>query len=374
MTPDQKIKVCHFIWSLDIGGIREVVLNLVKAQLNNPLITSCLLVGKTAKTFNTNLLTDIPHFECRLRSGFDLSMKKFFFIRSAMKHADLIHIHTFNPLVALAAVCSRKKIVYTIHGNFSFFRKKSFSEKLNSMLLKAFINRVPDIVTYNSDFTGEVAVRRFGLIKTRHQKIYNGIPLNLIEISMEKAREQLQLPQDAFIIGMVCRFVEFKKLDRLIRAFADFQHGKKTLLVLVGDGPLRTALEDQARESGVKDKVIFTGYKNNPGLYQEAADLCVMPSAMEPFGLVAIEFMSYGKTVIVYSDGGGVVEIVKKSNPDDIVEDNTMLCNRLTYYYNHRQALFSQAAKQKKLAAQFDIKIMEQEFFETYSGILKQTA
>ena len=84
-----------------------------------------------------------------------------------------------------------------------------------------------------------------------------------------------------------------------------------TKFVIAGEGWHRNELENISRELGISDKVLFTGYLPDEDFlaYFNVAEVLVVPSTYEPFGIVALEGMAT-KTPIIVSDVGGLSEIV----------------------------------------------------------------
>jgi glycosyltransferase involved in cell wall biosynthesis len=82
-------------------------------------------------------------------------------------------------------------------------------------------------------------------------------------------------------------------------------------LYYVGDGPERPVLADRARRSGLADRVHFEGFQPDPGRYLRAADVFVLPSYCESFGLAAVEARIAGAPVVV-SDAEGLPEAVDR--------------------------------------------------------------
>lgn len=134
-------------------------------------------------------------------------------------------------------------------------------------------------------------------------------------ISRIEARRTLGLDQDAKIVLYVGRFDRRKGIETLVRAVGQSQLKDQNLKLIIGggsrpgqsDGAERERIEGIVNELGLQDITMFPGRLGveNLHLYYAAADVSVVPSHYEPFGLVAIEAMASG-TPVVASDVGGL--------------------------------------------------------------------
>jgi D-inositol-3-phosphate glycosyltransferase len=135
-------------------------------------------------------------------------------------------------------------------------------------------------------------------------------------IDKQAARTQLGIDSDALMVFYVGRFDPRKGIETLVRAVGQSQlRGKKNLKLVIGggsrpgqsDGIERERIEGIVAELGMTDFTTFPGRLSDEILpaYYAAADVCVVPSHYEPFGLVAIEAMASG-TPVVASDVGGL--------------------------------------------------------------------
>jgi glycosyltransferase involved in cell wall biosynthesis len=280
----------------------------------------------------------------------------------------VIHLHTFTPLVAAAACRSKAAVVYTEHGNFGFGRRLRVTDRVNRRLLKLFLNRCTDFVSFNSVFTQREAEHRYGLAAVSRDVVYNGI---VTAVTVPPAYEDLRHAlKHAFVVGTTSRFAGFKRIDRLIRAFAGLARSHADVrLLLVGDGPLRQELEALCAEHGILDKTVFTGYVAAARACQAVMDVCVFPSQGEPFGIAAVEALAAGKPAVVMNDGGGLLEIVQGVEPGDVVDDEAGLAARLEFYYARRERDPGMPGRRKEYAARFSIEAMEQRFFSEYSKL-----
>src|ERR687886_1833134 len=135
-------------------------------------------------------------------------------------------------------------------------------------------------------------------------------------INKQKARSVLGIDPDALMVFYVGRFDPRKGIETLVRAVGQSQlRGHKKLRLIIGggsrpgqsDGIERERIEGIVAELGMSDFTTFPGRISDDILpaYYTAADVCVVPSHYEPFGLVAIEAMACG-TPVVASDVGGL--------------------------------------------------------------------
>ena len=115
--------------------------------------------------------------------------------------------------------------------------------------------------------------------------------------------------QDAVLLHM-SNFRPVKRMLDVLRIFAAVHaHHHPARLVLIGDGPDRAAAEAWLADSGLAGRVAFLGRQADPRTWLGAADVFLLPSATESFGLAALEAMACGVPVVA-SDVGGLPEVV----------------------------------------------------------------
>lgn len=366
----QDIKIGHFIWSAQFGGIGKVVSDLCKYQESAGDVSPVLFIGRSGGEMIEDFMrSDVTIKELGLKNGRDLSLKTYRSIKKLLEPMDIIHMHTFNPLVAYAAIRIRKPIVYTIHGNFGFNRTLSPLEKLNKRMLKYFLNRYVSFITFNSNFANDQAKRFYGIGNIPQQVIENGVLFHETQHT-EIDQETLNFISNKKVIGTSSRFVEVKRIDELIIAFSKLAKiHSEAVLVLIGDGKLKENYNAQAEALGIIDKVHFTGFRKNVTAYQSILDICVFPSINEAFGLVAIETLALGKPTIVFEDGGGIADIINKLRPEDVVKDTDELVSRMKYYLDNGTS--SEAVDAfRSFARTYDISSMSNKLQRLYSSLV----
>jgi len=128
------------------------------------------------------------------------------------------------------------------------------------------------------------------------------------------ARMACGLPSDQQVLLYVGRLSAEKGLPYLVDAFAVVARRLPAAqLYIVGSGPLRQNLERQIEEKNLKDRVCLVGHIPNQSLpnWYRAADVTIMPSDLEWFGMVAAESMACG-TPVIATEAGGAVDIVRE--------------------------------------------------------------
>jgi len=110
------------------------------------------------------------------------------------------------------------------------------------------------------------------------------------------------------ILCHVSNFRKVKRVEDVVRIFAEVNKELKSKLILAGDGPERYSVEKLVRDLGICDRVIFLGKVRDTAHVLEIADLFLLPSETESFGLAALEAMAVSVPVIS-SNTGGIPEV-----------------------------------------------------------------
>ena len=361
------LKVLHVIWMAEIGGIGKVVYNLCSHQKSDNELEAAVLCGKAGGSLLNDFKTlGIDLYELGLNSGTDIRPSLFMKCKKIMSQYDIIHFHSFNPLLAAAAESTGKKIVYTEHGNFGLGRPMKIKDKIVQYLQRKFLNESISAITFNSRFTGKLSTERFGLQQINKQIIYNGIPNYLPkEIFNSKFRKE----SGELLIASIGRLARVKRFDRLIESVAK-SITQNVRVIIMGEGPEENTLKQQVEKLNLTSKVFFPGIGNSRELISEC-DLCIFPSQGEAFGLVAIEAYQQGKQVVVFDDGGGITEIVKELEPESIVnttEELSILIKDIAT--NKNKINDSQKIKSRiEYAGQFSIEKMASKIKALYTSI-----
>lgn len=158
-----------------------------------------------------------------------------------------------------------------------------------------------DNVVFVSEGAKEDFKEMFGIDGT-HLKV---IP-NIVDVAaLECKSEAFEVEKRKFTIIAVGRLVEVKRYDRIIECAALLSaHGYDFELWILGSGPLKQKLKEQADRLNLKNVVRFLGFKNNPFPYLKAADLMIMASDTEGYGMAIFEAMALGTPVVSTASTG----------------------------------------------------------------------
>ncbi|MEA1048870.1 glycosyltransferase [Lamprobacter modestohalophilus] len=143
-----------------------------------------------------------------------------------------------------------------------------------------------------------------GLPAERIYQIYNFVdpPLLKPAAEIEQLRLELGLRQDEQLLVCAGRFVGFKGHHYLLEALARLPAeigGRRWRLMMLGDGPLRPALQQQAESLGIAERILWLGWRAEPAPYFQLSDLVVFPSLeIETLGNVILEAWAWRRPLV----------------------------------------------------------------------------
>lgn len=232
---------------------------------------------------------------------------------------DLLHVQCFsaNGVYATAlAVRRRLPLVVSLQGETVMDDHDIYDRSVALRLGLRTALRRADAVTGCSRFVLDDAAARFGLPDDAGIVIPNGV-----ETVGEATPRALELPFRRFVLGLG-RVVPKKGFDLLLAAFARVAQDHADVgLVIAGDGASREALIRQAAELGLADRVVLPGSldRSRVAWAMANAEVFVLPSRVEPFGIVVLEALREGRPAVV-SSSGGATDIVRDGREGLVVD------------------------------------------------------
>ncbi len=179
-------------------------------------------------------------------------------------------------------------------------------------------------------------------------------------------------PNGELIIVHVSNFRRLKRVDDVVRVFDKIRAEKPAKLLLVGDGPRRPDIEKQAKELRLQDDVVFMGKSNDVVRVLCLADLFLLTSEHESFGLAALEAMA-SKTPVISSNAGGIPEVNihgVSGFVSEVGDVDDMAKNALTILATD-ESLQQFKDQAYELAHRYDIDKVLPLYEEVYASLLK---
>jgi glycosyltransferase involved in cell wall biosynthesis len=222
--------------------------------------------------------------------------------------ATILHCHHYSPFVygMLARLWAPLHVIFTEHGRLDGQRASTKRRLANAVL-----SRMPArVFSVSENLRGHLVHEGFNSKQVK--VVYNGIELEpaRADIARQKARDRLGIDPSTFLIGAVGRLDPVKSLETLIEAFASVQMTlPRSHLLIVGDGPSRSSLEDRAQRAGVAGAVTFAGHREDVRRILPGFDVYVNSSVFEGVSLTILEAMA-AELPIVATSVGGTPEVV----------------------------------------------------------------
>lgn len=292
---------------------------------------------------------------------------------------DLLHLHYAIPH-ASAAFFARQILkksgadipfITTLHGTDITLVGK---DTTYAPVVTFSINE-SDAITAVSDNLREETLKSFQIEKPIHV-IPNFVDVKRFHQTDKKHFKQMLAPDGERILVHVSNFRPVKRVEDVIRIFDSVRKEIPSKLLMIGDGPERLKVEEMARERGIFNDVRFLGKQEQISEILSIADLFLLPSATESFGLSALEAMACGVPVIS-TNTGGLPEInvnAKTGYLSDVGDVRAMAANAISILKDEDTLLhFKKAAlaQAKKFEKQHIIPLYENLYKEVVSSYRK---
>ncbi len=266
---------------------------------------------------------------------------------------DLLHVHYAIPhsvsaYLARAMLKPRRlPFVTTLHGTDITLVGLDRSY----LPITRFSIEESDGVTAISEYLRDVTQREFEIHRPV-EVIPNFVNCDVFSPANGKCRREEFAPRGEKILVHLSNFRPVKRVPDVVEIFALVRREIPAKLLMIGDGPDRTVAEWMVREKNLSADVIFLGKQDQVQDLLGCADVLLLPSDIESFGLAALEGMASGVPAIC-SRVGGVPEVLRDGVEGFLVEARdvqTMAARALEILTNpERQAEMSHAARQRAL-------------------------
>ena len=224
---------------------------------------------------------------------------------------DLLHVHYAIPHAAAAYMAKQilakqhKKVpvITTLHGTDITLvgRDKTYSPVVTFSMEES------DVLTAVSDNLREETYKNFSISK-EIEVIHNFVDVARFNKKPVDAFKKLVSPQGEKIIVHASNFRKVKRVDDVVKTFLLIQEQLPCKLLLIGDGPERPEIESMARDCKSFEAVKFLGKQEQMEDILPIADLFLLTSEYESFGLAALEAMA-AEVPVISTNAGGLPEI-----------------------------------------------------------------
>jgi glycosyltransferase involved in cell wall biosynthesis len=318
----QSIRVAQLVTSVEFGGIERVVLTLFRHADRDIAFVPIVFVRTDTldRTFvhEINRLGVSPRvlYVDKSRLGYLSPFQHTLDVLAVLRRErfDLIHSHGYRAdIVALPlSIYFRVPVVSTCHGFTVNDRRLAIYSKLNTLALRRFRR----VIAVSSRMRDELIDR--GVNPMRIDVIPNAaepVGATVVRSARNDLRARLGITDDEFVFGFVGRLSVEKGLEHLLGALTLGSLGSRSWrLLVVGDGPLRSAIEESAASAGLGSRVIFAGFQHDVSPWFAAMDAFVLPSMTEGTPMALLEAMTHGVPVIASAVGGVPAVVSHRAN------------------------------------------------------------
>jgi N-acetyl-alpha-D-glucosaminyl L-malate synthase BshA len=233
---------------------------------------------------------------------------------------DILHVHYAVPHATCAFLARHMlkdrevKVITTLHGtditlvgsDKSFFQITKFSIEESHGITAVSESLKQDTISL-FDINNDIKV------------IPNFVDTKRFSRKETRCDMKNIVAEDEKIILHVSNFRPVKRISDIIRMFVKVKPKIKSKLLLVGEGPERIPAQELVRDLGLKESVVFLGQQEGVDDILSCADLYMLPSEQESFGLSALEAMSC-EVPVIGTNVGGIPELVKHGETGYITE------------------------------------------------------
>lgn len=226
------------------------------------------------------------------------------------------HINTLSVFSLFAAKCAGVPV--RIAHSHSTTNKKEKNKNLMKQLLRPFSKVFATDYMCCSELAGRWLFGDKEYDKGNVYLLNNAIDLDKFkydEVVRREKRKELNIDDDTLVIGNVGRFVEQKNHRFLIDIFNEVhKQNEKSILLLVGQGPLMEEIKEKVKSLGIEDSVKFLGQRNDVSELYQAFDVFCLPSLYEGLPVVGVEAQATGLLCLFSDDMTKEIKVLESTS------------------------------------------------------------
>ena len=366
MSQDSKIRIMYIAQAA--GGV-DCYLKMLLKYMNKEAFENIVVFSEDYKKEDYCGLVDAYEVVKMQRA---VGIQDFVAIRRIRKiikkyQPDIVYAHSSKAgaVSRIADIGLKNQCVYNPHG-WAFNMRGSKLKKKIYVLVEKMLNPFCSKIICISDAEKQSALDKKICKEEKLQVIFNGIDIENYERSEhgKVKRTDLDIPVDAFVVGMVGRISEQKSPDVFIKAAHLIKKkNKNAYFIMVGSGEMEQEIWAYAEENGLSDCLKITGWVEKPMDYIELFDVACLLSRWEGFGLVLPEYMLVGKPIVA-SRVDAIPNIIQDGKNGLLVEvDDFMGVSKAVLNIYHNKNLTNNLVIQelKTVHDKFDVKRVSEE-------------
>ena len=293
------IRVLQVLGGLEAGGAESFVMNLYRAidkekvqfdfvkHIEHKGVFEDEITKMGGKIYRGPKYTGKNHFAyCRWWNDFFAEHPEY----------HVIHGHVRSTASIYLKIAQKYGLVTIAHSHSTSNGSGVSAIVKNIMQLP--IRHTADYLFACSDKAGKWLYGEKATKQPNYRMIPNGVDLKRFAFHEEKRhqmRNQLKITEDTFVVGHIGRITVPKNHQFLVELFAAYhKENPKSRLLLVGDGELFEAVQQQCTQLGIREAVIMVGSKTNTEDYYQAMDIFVFPSLWEGLPVSVVEAQANG--------------------------------------------------------------------------------
>lgn len=368
------MKILHIVNTIYQGGVRSVVLDLVKYQIAQGNEVSILCVMDEDKYFET--AQDFIDLGVKIIRGDhkgSYNILNILTIRRYIKGQDVVHVHQFpNQLFAKIAIDSlpkkkRPALLTTEHSTYNNRRKHSFLRAVDRWFYRSY-----DKICCISPQTRDNLCNwlKAPQLEDKIVTINNGIDIDRYKDAENNLPKVIKVEnKNNFFAVMVARMEYPKDPQTVVRSIANTPDNVH--LVLIGEGALINTLKEDTKELGIEERVHFLGLRSDVPELLKGCDVGILSTKWEGFGLVAAEYMAAGLPVLV-TDVEGLREVAGDKDALFGYQDAKTLSEKITRLATEPDYYQEKKKHSLKQAELFSSVIMNEKYISQYLDTIKK--
>ena len=361
------IKILFVTFSLDVGGLENLVLELARNLDRERFASSICTLQKGGKLQQEFERSGIPVYVIEKREGMDFFLPFKIYRLLKQKKIDIVHTNNAVPwlYVGISVLFRRRiRLIHTEHSHLPV--EKELLIKAERLLSKLTFSIVADSANVAKFLSSRVNVPGRKL-----KTIYNGVNCKRLNININAQSKKREIGRGGSeqIVGIVGRLVLVKDHVNLLCAFKKvINEVSRVKLLIIGDGELKDYLVKYAHDLKITQKVKFLGNRFDVPDLLKTMDVFVISSLSEGFSIALLEAIASGIPVVATNVGGNA-EIIEHGvsgllvPPKDPNEISKMIVSLLK---NKEMAKKIGERGQRKVRADFSFEKMKEKYQSVY--------